>query len=117
MRRILGFSWLATTLLVPLVLLSQTSQTPQTTAPGQSAAVAQTASPAQPAASVQEAAVANLNDDLHIHLSDQFIGQAVQATPRLTCSQKCRDELVTCEHDGQPLSVCDPIYDACIAKC
>jgi hypothetical protein len=114
MRRILRFSWLATTLLVPIVLLSQTSQTPQTTAPGQSAAVAQTASPAQPAASVQEAAVANLNDDLHIHLSDQFISQAV---PRLTCSQKCRDELVTCEHTGAPLSVCDPIYNACIAKC
>lgn len=112
-RRILRFSWLTTTLLVPLVVLSQTSQTPQTTTSGQSAAAAQTASPAQTTASVQEAAVPGLKD-----MIGQFISQPVQATTELTCRQRCKDELNTCIHiPGETLKQCDEAYNACLSKC
>lgn len=116
-RRVLRFSWLATTLLVPLVVLSQASQTPQATTTGQSAAIAQTANPAQPTASAQEAVVPGLKDDLHSHMIDQFISPSFHATAELTCRERCQEELNTCIHLGVPITECDSAYEACLKKC
>jgi hypothetical protein len=115
-RRIMQFSGLAATLLVPLVLLSQASQTPQTTTVGQSTALGQTASPAQPTASVAEAAGSGLKDGLHIHMINPLITGAVQA-PALTCQQRCALEYDACRKAGQPNSQCETIENSCLKQC
>jgi len=118
-RRIMRFSWLAATLLVPLVLLSQTSQTPQTTTAGQSTALGQTASPAQPTASLGEAAGSGLKeaDGLHIHMIDPLISGAGEATFALTCRQRCALEYNLCLKTGHPNSQCETIENSCLSKC
>jgi hypothetical protein len=116
-KRILRFSWLAATLLVPLVLLSQTSQTPQTTTAGQSTAPGQTATPAQATAWVAEAAGSGLQDDLRIHMINPLISEAVQAAPALTCRQRCALEYNLCLKTGHPNSQCEAIENSCLSKC
>jgi len=111
------FSWLAATLLVPLVLLSQTSQTPQTTTAGQSTALGQTARPAQPTASAAEAAGSGLEEGLHIHMISPLIGGALQETTALTCRQRCADEYNLCRLTGHPLSQCEAIEKSCLSHC
>ena len=116
-RRIMRFSWLAATLLVPLVLSSQTSQTPQTTTVGQSTDLGQTASPAQATASVAEAAGSGIKDGLHIHMINPLISGPFQETTALTCRQRCALEYNLCLKTGHPNSQCETIENSCLKKC
>lgn len=116
-RRIMRFSWLAATLLAPLVLVSQTSQTPQTTTVGQSTVLGQTARLAQPTASVAEAAGSGLIDGLHIHLISPLMSGGAQATSALTCRQRCEDEYNLCRKAGGLNSDCEKIENSCLSKC
>lgn len=113
-KRIMRFSWLAATLLVPLVLSSQTSQT---TTVGQSTVLNQTAGPAQPTASVAEAAGSGLKDVLQIHMINPLISGPVQATTTLTCRQRCALEYDLCLKTGHPNSQCETIENSCLSKC
>ena len=115
--RIIRFSWLAATLLVPLILLSQTSQTPQTTAIGQSTRLAQTANPAQSTASVAETAGSGLTDGRQIHIVDRLISGAIEGTAALTCRQRCEDEYNLCRKAGGTNSDCEMIENSCLSKC
>ena len=116
-RRMMRFSWLAATLLVPLVLSSQTSQTPQTITVGQSTALGQTASPAQPTASVAEAAGSGLKDGLHIQMINPLISGRFRTTTALTCRQRCADEYNLCLKTGHPNSQCEAIENSCLSHC
>jgi hypothetical protein len=115
--RIVRFSWLAGTLLIPLALWSQTSPTAQTTAPVQATAIDQTASPAQQTASLLESAEPGLKYDLSIHMTDGSIAHAVQAEPGISCKQKCLDIYDICIKQNPPPTDCESNYKACVKKC
>ena len=116
-RRIMRFSWLAATLLVPLILLSQTSQAQHTTTVEQSMRPSQTANPAQPTDSVAETAGSGFTDGLQIHIVDRLISGTIQDAAALTCRQRCEDEYNLCRKAGGTNSDCEMIENSCLSKC